>query len=75
MAKYKVLGAEGEQLVINGNTYGGGVGTVVELSEAEAAEALSAGHIELFDETVEESAEETVEGEKEEGEDGDSDEE
>lgn len=65
MAKYKVLGAEGEEVVVNGNTYGGGVGTLVELTEEEAAEALTAGKIELATETEEESEEEEAESEEE----------
>ena len=62
--KYKILGAEGETITLGGNTYAGGVETIVEISESDAVEALAAGKIEVFDESTEDSTEEQVEGAK-----------
>lgn len=53
MAKYVVKGEIGEDIILSGESFHGGVDTVVELDESEAEEALSAGKIELMDESTE----------------------
>ena len=47
MAKYKVLGVEGEEVEVNGVNYPAGVGHEIELSEEEAADAIEHGTVEL----------------------------
>lgn len=64
MAKFKVLGVEGEEVEVNGNTYGGGVGTVIELTDEEATEALAASKIEPVADDVEDEDEEESEEEE-----------